>query len=108
MAVHAVNTDTFQKEVLDEKGVVFVDFYADWCGPCKFTSPIIDELAESAEFKDTVKFVKIDVDQNQDLSGQYNVFSIPTFITFRDGKIVSQFSGAKDKGGFVSELKSAL
>lgn len=108
MAVHTVTNDTFQKEVLDHKGVVFVDFYADWCGPCKFTTPIIEELSESAEYKDVVKFVKIDVDQNQDLAGQYNVFSIPTFLTVKNGQAVSQFSGAKDKAGFVAELKAAL
>ena len=73
MAVITVAKDTFQTQVLDDKGVVFVDYYADWCGPCRFTSPIIDELAEDSEYKTKVKFVKIDVDQNQELAEKYNI-----------------------------------
>lgn len=98
--VHASAT-SFQSEVLEHKGVVLVDFYAEWCGPCKATSPIIEEL--SNERKD-VKFVKVDVDEAQDLSSKYNVFSIPTFILFKDGKPVSQFVGAQGKENFVSEI----
>ncbi len=103
MAVADINQDDFDKEVLQHKGVVFVDFHAEWCGPCKMTEPIIEDLAENPKYKD-VKFVKVDVDANQDLSGQYSVFSIPTFITFKDGEPVSQFAGARDRGGFESEL----
>ena len=96
-----VTKDNFQQEVLNHKGLVLVDFYAEWCGPCKVTAPIIDELAK--EMKD-VKFVKIDVDANSELSSQYQVFSIPTFIIFEDGKTVSQFVGAQAKEGFVAEI----
>jgi len=105
MAVNTVTKDTFQKEVLDDKGVVFVDYYADWCGPCRFTAPIVEELSEDDEFKSKVKFVKVDVDQNQELATQYNIFSIPTFMIFKAGKPVAQFAGARDKAGFISELK---
>ncbi len=108
MAVVALTKDTFQKEVLDDKGVVFVDFYADWCGPCKFTSPLIAELSEDAEYKSKVKFTEVDVDKNQELATQYSVFSIPTFIIFKNGKPVSQFVGARDKSGFVEEIKRAI
>ena len=101
MSVKAVSSQNFQQEVLDHKGVVFVDFYADWCGPCKMTSPIVDELAE--EIKD-VKFVKVNVDENQDLASKYSVFSIPTFLIFKDGKVVHQFVGARDKAGFKLEI----
>ncbi|NTU70064.1 redoxin domain-containing protein, partial [bacterium] len=73
-ALH-LDQDAFQKEVLDHKGYVLVDFYAEWCGPCKMTSPIIDQLTE--EIKD-VKFVKIDVDKSPDLASQFSIFSIPT------------------------------
>ena len=103
MVVIAGTKDTFQKEVLNEKGIVFVDFYAQWCGPCKMTSPIIDELSE--EYKGKMSFVKIDVDTNQELASQYNIFSIPTFIIFNKGKIISQFTGADGKEGFVREIK---
>lgn len=108
MAVITGTQDNFQKEVLDDKGVVFVDFFAEWCGPCKFTTPIIKELAESAEYKDKLKFVEVDVDANQDLSSRYNVFSIPTFMIFKAGQPVNQFTGARDKGGFTQELDKAI
>jgi len=102
MAVLSSSQDTFQKDVLDEKGVVFVDFYADWCGPCKMTAPIIDELAE--EMKE-VKFVKVNVDANQQLAGKYSVFSIPTFMIFKGGQMKNQFVGAHSKEGFEDEIK---
>lgn len=101
--VHANNND-FQKEVVDHKGVVLVDFYAEWCGPCKVTEPIIEELSES--MKD-VKFVKVDVDPNQELASRYSVFSIPTFLIFKNGEVVNQFVGAQSKEGFVEEIKKA-
>lgn len=104
MSVVTVNKDNFQKEVLEYKGVVFADFYADWCAPCKLTSPLVDELAK--EYGE-VKFVKIDVDANPDLSAEYSVFSIPTFMLIKDGKIVSQLVGARGKENFVEEIKKA-
>lgn len=103
MAVLHTDKNGFQKEVLDEKRIVLVDFYADWCGPCKMTGPIIDEL--SNEMKD-VKFVKINVDENSELASSYQVFSIPTFIIFKDGKVVHQFVGAMSKEGFINEINS--
>ena len=102
MAVIQVSQDKFKEEVLDQKTPVFVDFYADWCGPCKVTSPLIDEISE--ENKD-MKFVKIDVDQNADLASQYSIFSIPTFIIFKEGKVVNQFVGAMGKEAFLEEIK---
>lgn len=104
MAVAHVTNDSFKSEVLDHQGLVLVDFYADWCGPCKMTSPIIEELSE--EIKD-MKFVKINVDESQELASQFSVFSIPTFLIFKAGKVVGQFVGAQGKEGFVSEIKAA-
>ena len=101
MAVAHASSTSFQTEVLDHKGLVLVDFYAEWCGPCKVTAPIFEELAVE---KPDIKVVKVDVDEAQELSSQYNVFSIPTFVVFKDGKPVSQFVGAQSKEGFVSEL----
>lgn len=105
MAVAHVTQNDFQAEVVSQTGTVLVDFYAQWCGPCKVTSPIIDELA--GEKKD-VKFVKVDVDQNQELASQYSIFSIPTFLIFKNGKVVSQFVGAQSKDGFEDEIEKAL
>lgn len=107
MALKAIAQDTFKTEVLDHKGVVFVDFFAEWCGPCKFTTPIIEELSNDSTFKD-VKFVAVDVDESQELSGQYNIFSIPTFIIFKDGAVANQLTGAHDKQAFIAEIKKVI
>ena len=105
MVVAHLDKNNFETEVLKNKGVVLVDFYATWCGPCKMTGPIIDQLAEEVK---TVKFVKVDVDQNQELSSQYQVFSIPTFLIFKDGQVVSQFVGAQSKEVFISEINKVI
>lgn len=104
MAVLDINQDKFQQEVVDHKGLVMIDFHAEWCAPCKVTSPIIEEL--SNEIKD-MKFVAVDVDQNPNLASQYSVFSIPTFMIWRDGKLVSQFVGAMGKEGFLDQISKA-
>ncbi len=108
MSILNITKDSFQKEVLEDKGVVFVDFYAEWCGPCKMVGPIINELAESNEYKNKVKFAKVNVDSNQELASQYSVFSIPSFVIFKNGKLAHQFVGAMGKEGFVEEIKKAL
>ncbi len=105
MSVLHGSSESFKTEVLDHKGTVMVDFYADWCGPCKVTEPIIDEL--SNEMKD-VKFVKIDVDASQDLASQYSIFSIPTFLIFKNGKVAGQFVGAQSKDHFEEEISRAV
>lgn len=104
MAVAHLDKNNFESEVLKTKGVVLVDFYATWCGPCKMTGPIIDTLAEEMK---NVKFVKIDVDQNQELASQYQVFSIPTFLVVKDGQVVNQFVGAQSKEAFITEINKA-
>lgn len=105
MAITQAKNDTFQSEVVDHKGVVLVDFYADWCGPCKVVAPILEEL--SGSMKD-VKFVKVNVDENQELAGKYSVFSIPTFLIFKDGVVKNQFVGAHSKESFEDEIKKVL
>ncbi len=101
MAVQVISQNDWQKEVLDHKGKVFIDFHAVWCGPCKVTEPIVKELSE--EIKD-MKFVSVDVDQNPQITQQHSVFSIPTFMIFKDGKLVGQFVGAMGKEGFLNEI----
>jgi len=102
MAVAHLDKNNFETEVLKNKEAVLVDFYATWCGPCKMTGPIIEQLAEEIK---NVKFVKVDVDQNQELSSQYQVFSIPTFLIFKDGQVVGQLVGATSKEGFLTEIQ---
>src|SRR3989338_770257 len=100
-----ITNDTFKKEVLDHQGVVLVDFYADWCGPCKVVAPILDELSE--KYKD-VLFAKVDVDKNQDLASKYSIFSIPTFLIIKNGEVKNQFVGAQSREGFEEEIKKVV
>lgn len=102
MATLSTSQTTFKKDVLDKKGIVFVDFFAEWCGPCKMTGPIIEQLSEE---KKDISFLKVNVDENNELASQYSIFSIPTFVIFKDGQVVSQFSGAMGKEGFEEELR---
>jgi thioredoxin 1 len=104
--IKKIDVNLFKNEVLEEKDkLIVVDFYADWCGPCRLTSPIIDELAN--EFKQ-VKFVKINVDENPQLANQYSVFSIPTFLLFKNGEIVDQLIGAAGKERFISLINKHI
>ena len=91
--VTELNKDTFEDFV--KEGTVLVDFYADWCGPCKVMSPIIDTIAE--EVGDRAKVGKVNVDGNIELSEKFEVQSIPTIIVFKDGKEVNKFLGVTDK-----------
>lgn len=95
----------FKELVLESKKLVFVDFYAPWCGPCQVIAPVIDQIAE--ERKET-SFVKVDVDKNGQIASQYNVFSIPTFIIFNQGKVITQFTGAMGKERFIEEIEKAI
>ena len=105
MPVSHVNQQDFKKFVVENSGVVLVDFYADWCGPCKSVAPIIDEL--SIEMP-TVSFVKVNVDENQDVASEYSIFSIPTFLIFKNGQVVTQMVGAQGKEAFQSKLNEVL
>lgn len=98
-----LNSKNFENEVLNSEMPVLVDFYADWCGPCKMMGPIVEELAE--ELKDIAKVGKINVDENQDLAMQYKVMSIPTLIIFKEGKEAHRLVGARDKSELLSYFK---
>ncbi len=87
--------EQWQNEVINSEKPVFVDFWAEWCGPCRIVSPTVEEL--SKEYNDKVNFVKVNVDENNELASKYNVFSIPTLAIFRDGKIIAQTAGAASK-----------
>lgn len=95
MADVVFTEDNFQDEVLNEKGVVLVDFYASWCGPCKMLSPVIDELAE--EYKDKCRVGKVDVEESKGLSTKFGVQSIPTIIIFKDGEEAGRLVGFQSK-----------
>lgn len=91
----------FKSEVLDYQGVVLVDFWAVWCGPCQMLAPIIEEISQ--ERKD-IKIVKIDVDSNPEISNKYNVSSIPTVIIFENGQIKNTIIGFRQKQEYLSAL----
>lgn len=86
--------DTFQKEVLQQKGVVVVDFYTTWCHPCKILSPIVEALSQEMK---QVKFTKIDAEEHANLAAQYDIRSVPTLIVFKQGKVVDTVMGVQPK-----------
>ena len=96
----------FQKDVLDFKGKVLVDFWAEWCGPCKTLSPIIEEIEKELVGNGLKPFrvVKIDVDVHSDIANQYNVSSIPTVMIFDNGKLVDTIVGYHQKQDYLKAL----
>lgn len=106
MAVGKVTDATFEADVLKASGPVVVDFWAEWCGPCKMVAPILDEIASDNEGKLTIG--KINIDENLELARRFDVMSIPTMILFKDGEPQLRIVGAKPKGALVQELQPYL
>ncbi len=94
MAVIKLTTANFEKEALQSAKPVLVDFYADWCGPCRMVSPLVDELSEES---DAFKVGKVNVDESPELAARYGVMSIPTLLVLKDGKVAQQAVGARGK-----------
>lgn len=103
MAVNKVTDTTFDQDVLKNSLPVLVDFYADWCGPCKMAEPVLEELSE--EYKDKVLIVKLNVDENPQTAGKYGVMSIPTTILFKDEKEIGRQVGFGGKNTFEDLIK---
>ena len=101
MSVLKFTDNNFEEEVLKSDKTVLIDFYADWCGPCKMMSPIIDEIAEE---NSEVKVGKVNVDDNMEVAEKYQIMSIPTILVVKNGNVTKQFVGVTSK----SEIEEAI
>jgi len=106
MAVLDVTDKNFETEVLKSDLPVLVDFWAEWCGPCKVIGPIVNEISE--ELKEKLKVVKVNVDDAQDLAGKYQIMSIPTLLVFKGGEAVEQIVGAVPKEQLLEKINPQL
>ncbi len=100
------NEENFQKEVLESAIPVMVDFYADWCGPCKMISPIVEQLAE--EYTGALKVGKVNVDENMNLASQYRIMSIPAIMFFKNGEVADQIIGAVPKQQLIDKIEGLI
>ena len=102
MAVMTITKENFEKEVLDSREQVLLDFWASWCGPCRMVSPIVDEIAEEVTDK---KVGKVNVDEQPELAERFGVMSIPTLVVMKNGKIAQQAVGARPKSDILAMLE---
>ena len=101
MNVLKITNENFEKEVINSDKTTIIDFYADWCGPCKMMAPIIDKIAEE---NNDVKVGKLNVDEGQDIAMKYNVMSIPTIIVFENGMEFKRFVGVTSKDNIINSI----
>ena len=104
--VAAVGTGNFESEVVQSNETVVVDFWAEWCGPCKMLSPVLDQVAQ--KFSGQLKVVKCNIDENQDIAMKYGVMSIPNLIFFRNGQVVDQVVGFRNEGQLSAKVDEVL
>ncbi len=102
----ALTGATFDETVNGSEVPIIVDFWADWCGPCKKLAPILDEIA--SEYTDDVRVAKVNVDEHPEIATRYNVLSLPTLLVFRDGEVIQSLSGARSKAALLEEFGEFL
>jgi thioredoxin 1 len=105
-ATKAVTDDTFEADVLQSDKTVLVDYWAEWCGPCKMIAPILEAIAE--EHGDKLDIVKLNVDDNPKVTQKYNILNIPTLGVFSNGQVVRELVGARSKSALLRELADFL
>ncbi len=103
--ITTLTKDNFQTEVLSSNVPVLVDFWAEWCGPCKMIAPVLDELAN--EMGETAKIGKVNIDDHQDLAAQYGIRAIPTLLIFKGGQVAEQIVGMRSKKDLKESLTKA-
>ncbi len=101
-----VTSQTWDSEVLQSKGIVMVDFWAVWCGPCRMIAPTVEELAK--EYEGRIKVAKLNTDENPDIASRYKIMGIPTIMFFKDGEKVDQIVGAVPKPQLKAKIESLL
>ena len=101
--VQKVDTNNFQAEVIESDKITIVDFYADWCGPCRKLSPIIEEIEQ--ELSDNVKFTKINTDENIELAQRYQISGIPTLLVFKKGELAERMVGLMPKSSIITNIE---
>jgi len=104
--IFEVSDKNFDSEIMKADQPAMVDFWAEWCGPCKMVGPIVEELAK--EYKDKVKIAKMDVDQNRETPARFGIRNIPTLIFFKNGEVAKTIIGAQPKSSIEEELKKLL
>lgn len=102
----AINDSNFEEVVLKSDKPVVLDFWAEWCGPCRMVAPIIDQMAE--EYKDKAVIGKVDVDSNPGISARFGIRNIPTVLFFKNGEVIDKQVGAVPKSNFVAKLEAIL
>jgi thioredoxin 1 len=104
--VTTLTTSTFDEEIAGSAEPILVDFWAEWCGPCKTIAPILDEIADENACK--IRIAKLNVDEHPEIAQRFGVQSIPTMIVFQDGQVANRMVGAKGKGQLLQELSTFL
>lgn len=104
--VQEINTDNFDNEVIANNGITVVDFFANWCGPCRKLGPILEEV--EGELSSRVKFAKINTDDNLDMAKKYQVSGLPTLMVFKNGEVVERMVGLMPKSSIITNIEKHI